>query len=153
MTGLFFEDCRDDLTFTSEARTITESDITAFASLTGDFSELHTNEEFARATPFGQRIAHGALVFSLSIGLATIAVPIGDTLLAFAGVDNLRFVKPVFIGDTIHILKRLHERREFGPDRGVVVFQTSVINQRKEIVLMYHDKLLLRRRGAATSPA
>lgn len=144
--SLFFEDFSEDLSFTSAARTITEGDIDTFASLTGDTSELHTSEAFARTTPFGHRIAHGALIFGVSIGLATTTVPLGQTMIAFAGVDHLRFVKPVFIGDAVHIVKRVHERRDLDPTRGVVVFQTTVINQRDEIVLVYHDKLLLRRR-------
>lgn len=144
--SLFFEDCDPDRSFTSLGRTVTESDISTFAGLSGDFLELHTNEEFARQTAVGRRVAHGALVFSVSIGLSTRTNLLNDSLLAFAGVDHLRFVKPVLIGDTVHVLKRVHERREVGPDRGIVVFQTSVLNQRNEIVLVYYDKLLLRRR-------
>ena len=146
---LFFEDCDADLSFTSPGRTITETDIVMFAGLSGDFFELHTNEAFAATTPFGRRIAHGALIFSISIGLSTRLNIVNDALLAFAGVDHLRFVKPVFIGDTVHIIKRVHERRETGAGRGIVVFQTSVMNQRDEIVLVYYDKLLLRCREPA----
>ena len=146
MDAVFFDDCHEDLSFTSPSRAITEQDIATFASLTGDSSDLHTSEAFAATSLFGRRIAHGALVFSVSIGLATTTVPMAETLLAFAGVDRLRFVKPVFIDDTVHVVKRVHERQEVGPDRGVVVFQTSVLNQRNEIVLVYFDRLLLRRR-------
>ncbi len=63
----------------------------SFAGLSGDFVELHTNEEFARKSPFGRRIAHGALVFSISTGLMTQMNVINDTVLAFYGVDKLRF--------------------------------------------------------------
>ena len=100
--GLYFEDFETSADLVSRGRTITDADVMAFAGLTGDFTELHTNEEFAKTTRFGRRIAHGALVFSIAMGLATRTNILDDTLIAFAGVDKLRFVEPVFIGDTIH---------------------------------------------------
>ena len=130
---------------------MTEADIVMFAGLTGDFVELHTNEEFARQTKFGRRIAHGALVFSMSIGLVTRMNLLDDTVLAFAGVDKLRFVAPVFIGDTIHVTKRVVERQELGATQGTVTFETRVLNQRDELVLVYRDKMLLRRQVRSPS--
>ena len=150
--GLYFEDFADRAPITSRGRTITEADIVTFAGLTGDLVELHTNEEYAKTTPFGRRIAHGALVFSMSIGLATRTNLLDGTLIAFSNVDKLRFVAPVFIGDTIHIVKRVMDRREIGAAQGTVVFETRVFNQRDELVLVYLDTLLLKRRPAATPP-
>jgi acyl dehydratase len=146
--GLFFEDFEPDRRMTSRGRTITESDVMAFAGLTGDFVELHTNEEYARATPFGRRIAHGALVFSISLGLATRMNILDDTVLAFAGVDKLRFVAPVFFGDTVHVVKRVVERKEIGPAQGTVTFESRVLNQADKLVLVYMDRLLVKRRPA-----
>ena len=146
--GLYFEDFESAAEISTRGRTITEADVVVFAGLTGDFVELHTNEEFAKQTPFGRRIAHGALVFSISIGLSTRTNLLDDTLLAFAGVDKLRFVSPVFIGDTIHVTKRVAERKELGAEQGTVTFETRVVNQRNELVLMYLDKMLMRRRPA-----
>ncbi len=153
--SLFFEDCKPDPPIMSAGRTITETDVVLFAGLSGDFTQLHTNEAFAQSSPFGARVAHGALVLSMSIGLSTRTVPLDTSLLAFVGIDKLRFVKPVFINDTIRIVKRVHERREIDAGRGTVVFHTSVVNQRDETVLVYYDKLLLKRREAAStqSPA
>jgi acyl dehydratase len=145
--GLFFEELEVGGSVTSRGRTITEADIVTFAGLTGDFIELHTNEEFAKQTIFGKRIAHGALIFSMSIGLATRMNFLDDTLVAFAGVDRLRFVAPVFIGDTIHVVKKVAERQDMGQRPGVVVFETRVLNQRDELLLIYHDKLLVKRKG------
>lgn len=149
---LFFEDFESDRRFTSCGRTVTETDIVVFAGLSGDYVELHTNEEYARQSPFGRRIAHGALIFSLSIGLTTQMNLIHGTLLAFSGVDRLRFVQPVFIGDTIRVEKRVIERQPLDSTRGVVVFETKVTNQTANTVLIYHDKLLLKRRPAAAAP-
>ena len=146
--GLYFEDFESAGEMTTRGRTITEADVMMFAGLTGDFVELHTNEEFAKLTPFGRRVAHGALVFSISIGLATRTNLLDDTLLAFAGVDKLRFVSPVFIGDTVRVTKRVSERKPLGPDQGTVVFETRVLNQRDELVLIYFDKMLMKRRPA-----
>ena len=143
--SLYFEDFQSAPEMTSRGRTVTEADIVMFAGLTGDFVELHTNEEFAKATRYGRRIAHGALVFSISIGLTTRMNLLDDTVLAFAGVDKLRFVAPVFIGDTIHVTKRVVEQQELGAAQGSVTFETKVLNQRNELVLVYRDKLLLRR--------
>jgi 3-hydroxybutyryl-CoA dehydratase len=144
--SLYFEDFTAGKDFTSRGRTITEADIVNFAGLSGDFIELHTNEEYARQSPFGRRIAHGALVFSISTGLMTQMNLINETVLAFYGVDKLRFTKPVFPGDTVHVVKRVIEAHEKGATRGVVTFETSVLNQHGEPVVVYHDKLLLKRR-------
>ena len=151
--GLYFEDFESSATMTSRGRTITEADIVAFAGLTGDYTELHTNEEFARQTRFGRRIAHGALVVGISIGLVTRMNMLDDTILAFAGVDKLRFVSPVFIGDTIHVTKRVLERQAVGESQGKIVFETRVLNQRDELVLIYHDKMLMKRRVTAVENA
>ena len=130
---------------------MTEADVTAFAGLTGDFTELHTNEEFAKTTRFGHRIAHGALVFGMSIGLATRSNILDDTLIAFTGVDKLRFVEPVFIGDTIHLVKKVVERKELGAGQGTVEFESRVLNQRGALVLVYRDRLLVRKKPAETA--
>ena len=144
--GLYFEDFESSPPITSRGRTITEADVVTFAGLTGDLVEIHTNEEYAKTTKFGRRVAHGALVFGMSVGLATRTNLLDETLLAFAGVDKLRFVSPVFIGDTIHVVKRVMERKEKGAAQGTVVFETRVLNQRDELVLVYLDTLLIKRR-------
>jgi 3-hydroxybutyryl-CoA dehydratase len=144
--GLYFEDFESPDDVTSRGRTVTEADVMAFAGLTGDFTELHTNEEYAKKTKYGRRLVHGALVFSISVGLGTRMNLLDDTLLAFAGVDKLRFVSPVFIGDTIHLVKRVVERKALGAAQGTVVFESRVLNQRGELVLVYRDKLLMKRR-------
>lgn len=144
--SLYYEDFDTDRPFVSRGRTVTEADVVLFAGISGDFVELHTNEEYAKRSLFGRRIAHGALIFSISTGLTTQMNLVDGTILAFSGVDKLRFVQPVFIGDTIHVRKRVLERQEMGEGRGVIVFETKVINQQDETVLIYHDKLLVKRR-------
>jgi acyl dehydratase len=145
---LYFEDFEHSGDLVTRGRTITEADVAAFAGLTGDYTELHTNEEYAKSTKFGRRIAHGALIFSVSMGLSTRTNLLDDTLLAFAGVDKLRFVSPVFIGDTVHAVKRVVERKELGTGQGTVEFETRVLNQKGELVLVYRDKMLVKKRPA-----
>jgi 3-hydroxybutyryl-CoA dehydratase len=142
----YFEDFQVDSVFETRGRTITEADIVNFAGLSGDFIELHTNEEYARQTPFGRRIAHGALVFSISTGLTTQMNLVNDTVLAFYGIDKLRFTNPVFAGDTLRVTKRVTELRAKDEGRGVVTFETSVVNQKGEPVIVYTDKLLVKRK-------
>jgi len=144
--NLYYEDFALGSTFESRGRTVTEADIVNFAGLSGDFVELHTNEEFARQSPFGRRIAHGALIFSISTGLMTQMNLFNDTVLAFYGLDKLRFTGPVFIGDTVHVSKRVVELREKDAERGVVGFETQVLNQKNEPVIVYTDKLLIKRK-------
>ena len=131
---------------TTPGRTITEADIVNFAGLTGDWYELHTNVEYASKTRFGQRIAHGALIFSISSALNVRAMPPGNTLIAFYGADKLRFVKPTFIGDTIYCRNRVSEKKEKDPLSGVVASLCEVVNQRGEVVLSYISRALWQRR-------
>ena len=148
MSSLYYEDFSDGREFTSRGRTITEADIVAFAGLSGDFLELHTNEEHARQSMFARRIAHGALIFSVSTGLVAQMNLVNDSVLAFYGLDRLRFTRPVFIGDTVHVHKRVLERQDKGSDKGVIAFETTVLNQLDEPVIVYQDRLLVRKRSA-----
>lgn len=141
----FFEDYQLDQVTTSGTRTITEADIVNFAGLSGDFHELHMSEEFARRGPFGRRIAHGALIFSVSTGL-TIQMGDHENIIAFYGVDKLRFTHPTFIGDTIRVTKKVIALEPKGDERGVVAFETTVLNQNDKVVVVYQDRVLIKRR-------
>lgn len=147
--GKYFEDFETGEEATSAGRTITETDIVNFAALTGDWNEIHTNKEFAARGPFGQRIAHGALVFSVATGLSVRMSQTNDTVIAFYGLDRLRFVKPVFIGDTIRVRQRVEGKSERDPKSGIVTFLNEVMNQNEVVVVSYTAKVLLKRRGAA----
>jgi acyl dehydratase len=118
-----------------------------FAGLSGDFVELHKSETYAAKGPFGKRIAHGALIFSISTGLSVQLDQITETVIAFYGVDKLRFTRPTFIGDTIHLPKKVISKEPKGAGRGVVTFETTVLNQRGETVIVYYDKVLLKARA------
>ena len=140
MMALTFEAFDRGFAITTPGRTIAEADVMAFAGLTGDFTELHT-----RATAYGRRVVHGAFVFSLSVGLTTRTNIVSDTIVAFARVDNLRFVGPVFFGDTIRAVKRVIDTTPATADAGLVSFDTRVLNQHGDVVLAYVDRLLVKR--------
>jgi acyl dehydratase len=144
---LYFEDFVLDMVSTTRSRTVTEADIVNFAGLSGDFIELHVSETYSANGPFGRRIAHGALVFSISTGLGIQLNQIQDTVIAFYGIDKLRFIKPVFIGDTIHVVKKVIEKQQKAERRGLVTFETNVINQHGDSVIIYYDKLLVKARA------
>ncbi|HEV1283656.1 MAG TPA: MaoC/PaaZ C-terminal domain-containing protein [Bryobacteraceae bacterium] len=144
---MYFEDYMIDEVRTSRGRTITEADIVNFAGLSGDFVELHMNEEYARTGPFGKRIAHGALVFSISTGLMVQMTGSQEAIVAFRGVDQLRFAAPVFIGDTIHVVKKTIDKQTKDGIRGLVTFETTVLNQDGKPVLTYFDRLMIKCRA------
>lgn len=135
MVGLFWEEWEVGKSFTSAARTVTETDIVMFAGISGDYNPLHINEEYCKTTQFGTRIAHGPLVYVIAAGLLFQLHLYDDTLIAFLGFENLRFTKPVKIGDTIHAKVTVTEVTETSkPDRGVMKRLLQVINQRGEVV-------------------
>jgi len=101
--GLYFEDFFVGQKFTTEKRTITEADIMEFAKLTGDNNRLHTDPEFSKTTSFGKQIAHGLLGMSIALGLMWQTRYLDGTILAFREVKEWKFVKPVFIDDTIYV--------------------------------------------------
>jgi acyl dehydratase len=132
--GLYFEEFQIGGELVSPARTITEADIVTFAGLSGDYTQLHTDEEFARKSPYGRRIAHGMLVLSIATGLAARLGFIEGTALAFREL-SWKFSLPVFIGDTIHVkavCKELKPMPRLGG--GLVAFDVSVVNQEGKTV-------------------
>ncbi len=143
---VYFEDFELGRESVTPGRTITETDIVNFAGLTGDWYELHTNIEYARSTAFGQRIAHGALIFSIASALSVRAMPPGNTLIAFYGVDRLRFVRPVFIGDTIQVREKVVGSTDRDASSGVVDTLSEVTNQNGTVVLSYTARTLWRKR-------
>ena len=144
---MYFEDYVIDQVRTSRGRTITEADIVNFAGISGDFVELHVNEEYAKAGPYGRRIAHGALIFSISTGLMVQMTSDHEAIVAFRGVDQLRFLAPVFIGDTIQVTKKTLEKNTKDGVRGLVMFETTVLNQDGKPVLAYIDRLMVKCRA------
>ncbi len=147
--GRYFEEFELGFTMVTPARTITEHDICAFAGLSGDYNPLHTDREFAKTTPFGERIAHGMLGLSVATGLVHNVGPVDGTAMAFLGVD-WKFRKAITIGDTIHAIVKVTDKRESKPmGGGVVSFDVRVVNQQGEVVQKGSWTLLVRMRPQA----
>jgi acyl dehydratase len=142
---LYFDDFHIGDRFRSPGRTIGEAHYLFFAGMTGDNHPIHYDEEYARRTRFGGRVAHGLLVMAMTaLGASPLSARLEQAMVAFAGQD-CRFVKPVLIGDTIHTVFEV-ESLERKRDVGVLRFAVTVVNQRDEIVLEGHHVYLVRRR-------
>lgn len=142
--SIFFEDYQLNDKRITLGRTITETDFVVHAGHTGDFFPHHLDAEWCKTQSFGQRIAHGTMVFSIGIGLT--ASEINPE--AFSkGYDRLRFIKPVFIGDTLHSEVTISEKGEAkNPDYGTVVEHVEVVNQHGETVLVADHILLAKKK-------
>jgi oxepin-CoA hydrolase/3-oxo-5,6-dehydrosuberyl-CoA semialdehyde dehydrogenase len=146
-----FEDLRIGESLTTHRRTVSEADIVAFGGISGDYFYMHFDAVAAKDSAFGQRIAHGYFVLSAAAGLFVSPAP--GPVLANYGLDTLRFVKPVAIGDTIQArltAKRKVDRQRKGPDgvgQGVVAWDVEVSNQHGELVASYDILTLVAKRG------
>jgi acyl dehydratase len=134
--GLYFEEFETGMRITTPGRTITESDIVSFAGLSGDYTSIHTDAVYSATTPFGQRVAHGLLVLSIASGLGARTGVLEGTVMAFREINEWKFVKPVFIGDTIHVVMEVTETKAMPRiNGGAVVLKLDVLNQNGEVVM------------------
>ena len=134
--GMYFDEFQPGLKIISAGRTITETDVVNFAGLSGDFNQIHVDAVYSHNAPFGQRVAHGLLVLSIASGLATQTGVMEGTVLAFREVNEWKFTKPVFLGDTIRAeleVKETKELRRIGG--GSVLIEVAVKNQNDEAVM------------------
>ena len=136
MPGLYFEEFIVGQKITSVARTVAESDIMTFAGLTGDYNQIHTDAEFSKGTQFGQRIAHGLLGLSIAVGLLMRTGTLEGTALAFREIIEWKFIKPVFIGDTIHVELEAKELKAMPrAGGGLAMVALEVKNQKDEMLM------------------
>lgn len=143
--GLGFEDLKVGMRIEGHPVTVTESHIVTFAGLSGDYNPLHVDEEFARKTIFGTRIAHGLLVMSIASG--SLGMAFAGTAVALVSFKG-RFVKPVKIGDTIRPVAeivKLEEKPEY--NGGIVTLKLSVVNQKGETVAEGEATLIVTKSG------
>jgi oxepin-CoA hydrolase/3-oxo-5,6-dehydrosuberyl-CoA semialdehyde dehydrogenase len=146
-----FEDLQIGDSLLTHRRTVTEADIVAFGGISGDYFYMHFDDIAAKESPFGKRIAHGYFVLSAAAGLFVSPAP--GPVLANYGLDTLRFVKPVGIGDTIQArltAKRKTDRQRKdaqGVGQGVVAWDVEVTNQLGEVVASYDILTLVAKRS------
>ena len=134
--GFYFEDFEVGQKIITVGRTIAESDIFNFAGMSGDYNQIHTDAEFAKGTPFGQRVAHGLLGLSVASGLAMRTGVLEGTVIAFREINNWKFIAPVFIGDTLHVEMEVSETKALPRiGGGSVVIVLDVKKQSGETVM------------------
>jgi 3-hydroxybutyryl-CoA dehydratase len=144
MMARYFDDLEVGDSFITKGRTITEADLVNFAALTWDTYPLHVDADWAANTIFGERIAHGMLVLSYAAGL----VPMQPgPIVAFYGMEKVRFFAPTKIGDTIRVNVELTDKEERDENLGLATFHNTIINQREETVAKSINKVILKRRA------
>jgi len=131
---MYFEEFEIGQRVVSTPRTVTEADVVAFAGLSGDYNQIHTDAAYAATTPFGQRIAHGLCVMAIISGLITRTGVMEGTVLAFREITEWKFSKPVFFGDTVHAELEVIETRAIPRlGGGSVTIKIGVVNQKGEV--------------------
>jgi acyl dehydratase len=127
--GVYFEEIEEGQRMVTRGRTITEADLVQFAGLTGDYNPMHTDAEYMKTSPFGQRIAHGMLTLSYAVGQAYQLGFMERTILAFRSLE-MKFSLPVFIGDTLHVELTVREKKEARRmGGGWVTLDVKIVNQ------------------------
>ena len=144
--GYTYADLHVGLSFRSPGRTITDADVVAFAGLTGDYSELHTSDVYAKSSQFGRRVAHGMLGLAYAHGLMWPRTgELRQTAIAFLGISDWNFAGPIFIGDTIFVNYVLAELRDSKskPTQAIATFDVEVVNQNGQTVQRGRKALLV----------
>ncbi len=145
--GKYFEEFKEGMELLTLGRTMTEADIVNFSGFTGDFNPLHTDAQYASESMFGERIAHGMCGLSMATGLLVRLNIFEGTIVAFYGIDQLRFRAPIKIGDTIHVVAKVIEKKESKKEgEGLVAFQVNVVNQDRTSVMEGVVKTLMKKR-------
>lgn len=149
-TGKWFEELEPGKVYRSAiTRTITETDNLLFSTLTHNSAWLHLDEEYSKTQMFGTRIVNSMFTLALVCGIQVADVTLGTTL-ANLGFTDIKFPKPVFFGDTIHVETEVIGRRESKSrsDAGIVEFEHRAINQRDEVVAVVRRTGLMSKRPA-----
>jgi acyl dehydratase len=150
MPGLYFEEFAIGQKFAHALRrTVTEADNVLFSAMTHNPAPLHLDEEYMKGTEFGTRLVNSYFTLGLMVGISVQETTLGTTV-ANLGMDEVRFPKPVFHGDTLHVETEVLELRESRsrPTNGIVIFLHRALNQRNEIVAQCKRSALMLRRPA-----
>jgi len=146
--GKYFEDFKEGMELLSQGRTMTEADIVNFSGFSGDFNPLHTDAPYASKGAFGERIAHGMCGLSMATGLLVRLNIFEGTIVAFYGIDEWRFLAPIKIGDTIHSVGKVVEKKESKKEgQGMVTFRVDVLNQEGTSVMRGQVKVVVKKRS------
>jgi acyl dehydratase len=144
--GYRYEDLSVGMKFRSPGRTILDADLIQFAAMTGDYSELHTSDVYAKASQFGRRVAHGMLGLAYAHGLMWPRTgELRETAIAFLGIEDWRFVGPIFVGDTIFVEYEIASLRDSKsrPTQAIATFDVKLVNQDGAILQQGRKALLV----------
>src|SRR3989442_14849917 len=144
--GYTYADLHVGMSFRSPGRTITDADLVAFSGLTGDYSELHTSDVYAKSSQFGRRVAHGMLGLAYAHGLMWPRTgELRETAIAFLGINDWKLVSPIFIGDTIFVNYRIAELRDSKskPTQTIATFEVETVNHVDRVVKRGGNVLLV----------
>jgi acyl dehydratase len=148
--GRHFEEFETGQEIEGPGRTVTETDIVNFAALTGDWNQIHTDAEYVKTSMFGERIAHGLLGLSIGIGQLVGLGVVEGTIIAFMSME-WKFKAPVKIGDTIHALVQVKQKKELkAAGGGIVVLGMRILNQRGESVQQGDLSMLIKSKAQPT---
>lgn len=150
MAGLYFEQFTVGQLFRHDIRrTVTETDNVLFTTMTHNPAAIHLDVEYAKKTEFGKPLMNSVFTLGLMVGISVGDTTLGTTV-ANLGWDEVRFPKPLFAGDTIHVETTVLEKRasKTRPDNGIVIFQHCAMNQRDEVVATCKRSALMYRQGA-----
>jgi acyl dehydratase len=148
--GLYFEEFSIGQKIMTAGRTVTESDVVAFAGVSGDYNQIHVDAQYAETGPFGQRVAHGLLVLSIVSGLAVQTGVMERTVIAFREIAEWKFSKPVFLGDTVRGIMEVTALKPFPRlGGGSVEIAFTVRNQKDEAVMTGKWVVIIQNRPAA----
>jgi len=147
LVDTYFDDLQLGATESTRGRTVTEADIVNWCALTGDWFVLHSDKVYAEKSMFGQRLAPGLMVLAFSGGLGV--PPEAEAIIANYGTDRVRYPRPTFIGDTLHLEVEVVELRERDADTGVATFRWDMVNQDGHTVMGSLLKVLLKRSPSA----
>jgi len=151
MPGIYFDDCEVGQTIQhGMRRTVTESDNVLFCAITHNPQPLHLDAEYAKGTEFGQRVFNSMYTVSFACGVSVEDTTLG-TLVVNLGFGEMKFPKPVFINDTLHVETEIKERRESSsrPNAGIVTFEHRVFNQHDLLVCSIIRIAMLQKSSAA----
>jgi 3-hydroxybutyryl-CoA dehydratase len=152
--GLYFEEFEPGQVVESMARTITEADVVNFAGITGDWSAIHSDAEYAARHPLGKRVAHGLLGLSIAVAQAVRLGFLEETLLAFREVLDWKFSQPIYIGDTIHVKMTVTDTKAVPRlGAGLVTLRAEIMNQHDQLVQQGSWSVLMLSRSKEQGPA
>jgi acyl dehydratase len=148
--GLYFEQFEPGQRFEHAVRrTVTETDNVLFSTLTMNPAAIHLDAEYSRGTPFGERLVNSLFTLGLLVGLSVYDTTLGTTI-GNLGFEEVRFPKPVLIGDTLHAVTTVVSKRDSKSrtDSGIVMFEHRAFNQRNEVVVSCRRAALMLKRPA-----